>query len=116
MSYQNGIIEIPFRTAITIHNNEQLLVRIPVVPDEDGELPNIAAWGFSVPIISPTGITSYGTVSYNASEEVLTITASIKPTPGRYLVDVLTNIGIGGFSFRLGTIRVTVKAGAGSYV
>lgn len=109
-------LNIPFRGQVTIHNNEQLLIRIPFVPDQSNELPNTTGWGFSVPVRSSTGIVSYGSVNYDNVEKILVVTADIGNTPGKYLVDILTNIGTPSASFRLGTIRVTMKQGAGPYV
>ncbi len=105
----------PFRRKLTVHNNEHVLVYVGLTPPVGEVLPDVASWDFSVPVLRADESVGYGSWTYDSGTNQLKVVVDPGGYTGRALVDVLTDLGSPGLSFRLGTIRLTVLDGAGAY-
>jgi len=105
----------PFCRKLTIHNNEHVVVYVNLVPPNGEVLPSVVDWGFSIPVLRADESTGYGVWTYDSDTNQLRCVVDPGNYTGRVLIDILTDLGSSGLSFRLGTIRLTVLEGAGAY-
>jgi len=104
-----------FKVRPKVHTNENIRVRIVLVPPSGESAPDISGWSFSAPAKQADGSLLYGGISVDAVTPAIVVDVAAGDEAGTTQVDVLTDQGTSSSWFRLGSIFARVREGSGAH-